>query len=71
MLAARRPLTFGVFRSADGTFGPNTIAVGSEPIVPPGQSTPTLDETDVQTGRAVPDDMWLDLHEPARCDRVI
>jgi hypothetical protein len=41
---ARHPLTFGVFRSADGTFGPNAIAVGSEPIVPPGRSTPTLDD---------------------------
>ena len=41
---AQHPLTFGVFRSAGDTFSPDHVSVGSEPIVPPGQGTPTLDD---------------------------
>jgi hypothetical protein len=41
---AQHPLAFGVYRSADNTFHSDDIAVGSEPIVAPGQGTPTLDD---------------------------
>ena len=38
------PLTFGVYRSADETFSPSDVAVGSEPIIPTGKVAPTLDD---------------------------
>jgi hypothetical protein len=40
----QHPLTFGVYRSADNTFSPDDIAVGSESVVAPAQGTPTLDD---------------------------
>jgi hypothetical protein len=41
---AQHPLTFGVFRSTDGTLSPDDIAVGSEPTVITGQGATTLDD---------------------------